>query len=1157
MAESDEWRVKDVLAQSAWVRRLARRLVVDAADQDDVVQDAWIEALRHGGRARALRPWLAGVLRNLVRMERRSNALRRTKEEVDEGSPPPATPEDLVERVEIEREVATALLEIKEPYRSTLLWRYYDDLSAAEIARRSGVPAGTVRWRLKQGLEMLRAKLDARFKGDRRRWSVALIPSAAAGRGGLLKAALATVGGVLSMNAATKAIVALVILLLLALGGVQVWRHRSPNEVTRAQPGMPWRLRGGFGGASTAPTVTGIAIPSWFGQRGAPIRRIAGRVTFEGKPVAGATVELGSDLTDAGLMPLAKRQTSTDGRFDFGTQPPARFSVAASAEAHAPAILEVDTRNPTIGSDQLELRLASCGSALFGHVNDSGGGPIAAAQVCLAPPRASACVSTDSAGAYTICLSAEQRFVTVRASGYGGLYDRVEFRARRVQRDYSLTPEATIVGRVVRADGDAPAVGASVRVYAVGSVQRFSAPGATITDSQGRFTIAGLAPGRQRVMAFADGYASETVDLNVEAGRSSGDVLLRLRQASRLVGVVTDGHAPVVGAIVSLVGEPMVRYGQGRLIEAPNPIDAVTQSDGSFVIEPAARGRSPIFVRQYEVQDPKMVTIDAPEVSVRVLVTSMPSIAGRVIAQGKPLAGASVLCFPAPVVFSDSDGRYSIRGLSPGPRYRVCATNLETGAEGCTADLVLGKDEHRTNVDVDLKNNGVVSGVVVEADGKPAAAVNVGFNAVHLEDGGGTRTAADGTFRVTALTGGDDYRPVVFANIPNQPPLRIIDGGQPIHVTDGASEVSGVRLVIEREHLAISGTTVDENGNPMSDVRIVANPSEGKNADFSDWLDYPSAVSATDGRFSIANLEAGSFALRAHAGDGGEATVRGIAPGQKDVVIKLTRAGGIDGVLIGFSSQPAVQAVRQLYGEFPPPMFASVDGSRFSIRGLSPGRYQVAAIGADTDAQTVDVAPGQIATVTLRRRGSTTIRGRVVDWVNAAPVAGLRCYPGLRTSAAAMPIWMEANSSFTDDKGAFQLDDAPAGAVAIACDAKPFYYTNGRAEMTIASGQNATCEVPVVKWNSDGPHAGIGAMIDPGPMPPARIIAVIPRGPADRAGVRIGDIITTIDGANVTKLSPMGVIFLISQRAGGSKIRLELGRGDQSVTTDVVMAPGP
>src|ERR1051325_4690764 len=98
MVDTDQrWRVDEVLAQSGWIRRLARRLVVDAAEQDDVVQDAWMEALRHAGRARALKPWLAGMLRNLVRMERRSQALRRSKEGVEEAASPPATPEQLVE----------------------------------------------------------------------------------------------------------------------------------------------------------------------------------------------------------------------------------------------------------------------------------------------------------------------------------------------------------------------------------------------------------------------------------------------------------------------------------------------------------------------------------------------------------------------------------------------------------------------------------------------------------------------------------------------------------------------------------------------------------------------------------------------------------------------------------------------------------------------------------------------------------------------------------------------------------------------------------------------------------------------------------------------------------------------------------------------------
>src|SRR6185312_8389478 len=206
MSENDDgWSIDDVLSQAGWIRQLARRLVRDAADRDDVVQEAWIHALRHAPRAQSLRPWLVGVLRNVARMDRRADARRRAREAVtEEDAPSASTPEQMVERVEIERELAAALLELAEPYRSTLLWRYYEDLSAAEIARRSGVPAGTVRWRIKHGLELLRANLDGRFGGDRRRWSLALVPSAVAARGGTAKIIAAVVGGVLIMKATTK-----------------------------------------------------------------------------------------------------------------------------------------------------------------------------------------------------------------------------------------------------------------------------------------------------------------------------------------------------------------------------------------------------------------------------------------------------------------------------------------------------------------------------------------------------------------------------------------------------------------------------------------------------------------------------------------------------------------------------------------------------------------------------------------------------------------------------------------------------------------------------------------------------------------------------------------------------------------------------------------
>ncbi|HEY2749408.1 MAG TPA: carboxypeptidase regulatory-like domain-containing protein [Polyangia bacterium] len=944
------------------------------------------------------------------------------------------------------------------------------------------------------------------------------------------------------MKTGAKAAIAVVVVLAIAVA-LRWWR-RSADEVTRAAPGTAWRVAGGIGSASATPTVAGVAVPFWFGQRGAPIRRVAGRVTFGGEPVANATVELASDLTDAGLMPKMKRRTAADGRFDFGTQPPAKLSVAATAEGRGPAILELDARNPTVVTDKIELRLTGCDSSLFGHVNDSSGGPIAAAEVCLAPPRASACVSADAAGAYSICLSTRQEFVTASAPGYGGIYERVEFKGRRMQRDFALTPEATIVGRVVRSDTNAPVAGASVRVQAIdhNMFQRFAAPGAATSDGQGKFTIAALAPGRQRLTAFAEGLTTtEAIDINVEAGRSSGEVLLRLRPAARLSGVVTDGRDPIVGATVSL-GAP------GRL----SAIDAVTQADGSFILDPVARGRTAIFVRDYEVREPKTITIDRPSVTgVRVLVGDMGSIAGHVTSQGKPLAGARVSCGRTESVIADGDGAYIVRGLPP-DKYPCYADSQALGAFGDAAAVTLGRGEHRTGVDIDVKYAAAISGVVVESGGKPVGGVNVVFDAPKLQDSGDDVSAPDGSFRVRLLKGGGDYHPSVRTNARNFEKVRITDGEVDVNVKDGATEVTGVRIVVQRDHLAITGSTVDGGGLPVSDVHVDAFRSDGDDPNvFNGWVDHPSATSAANGSFAIDDLDAGSFVLQARGGDGSEAIVRGIAAGQKGVVITLQRAGGIDGTLVGFSSPPAVQASRQLPGSFQPLVFATVEGSGFQFRGLNPGTYQVAAVGADTDAQMVEVSAGQNASVTLKSRGTATIHGRVVEWSSGAPVAGLQCTPGLRTTPA-MPMWVGGNPGFSDESGAFEIDDAPAGAIAVQCMGTGPSYSNGRCELTVAAGQDAKCDVPVVKINQDLPFASIGAQIQPGPMP-ARFMAITPRGPADRAGVLAGDLISSIDGASVVMLTPMAVSVVLFQHPVGSTAHLQLTRGAQAVNADVIL----
>jgi RNA polymerase sigma-70 factor (ECF subfamily) len=153
-------------AEMGWIRRLAMALVKDASTADDVAQEAYLAAAGHVPLDRPLRPWLSRVVLNVVRMRGRS-AKRREFRELAAPSPDTVpTAAELIDRVELQRRVAGEVLSLAEPYRSTVLLHYFEDLSSAEIARRSGVPEGTVRRRLKVALDELSLQREGGRRDD-------------------------------------------------------------------------------------------------------------------------------------------------------------------------------------------------------------------------------------------------------------------------------------------------------------------------------------------------------------------------------------------------------------------------------------------------------------------------------------------------------------------------------------------------------------------------------------------------------------------------------------------------------------------------------------------------------------------------------------------------------------------------------------------------------------------------------------------------------------------------------------------------------------------------------------------------------------------------------------------------------------------------------
>jgi RNA polymerase sigma factor (sigma-70 family) len=168
-----------LLQELAWARRLALHLTRDEAQADDLAQEAFVVAREKPPRPdQPLRPWLGRVVRNLFRMQLRGDGRRQRREQIDfdlNASADAATTEELLVRVEAQRRLVGLVQALEEPFRATLLLHYYEGLSSADIARRLQIPAGTVRFRLKTGLDRLRARLDDSY-GKRALWMAALAP---------------------------------------------------------------------------------------------------------------------------------------------------------------------------------------------------------------------------------------------------------------------------------------------------------------------------------------------------------------------------------------------------------------------------------------------------------------------------------------------------------------------------------------------------------------------------------------------------------------------------------------------------------------------------------------------------------------------------------------------------------------------------------------------------------------------------------------------------------------------------------------------------------------------------------------------------------------------------------------------------------------------
>jgi RNA polymerase sigma-70 factor (ECF subfamily) len=147
---------------------LAYRIVGERGAAEDVTQEAFISIWRSGARYDAargsVRTWMLGIVRNRAIDALRSKASGAPKLNFDDDSilerrQAPERTESEALRRETAQEVRGALGELPGEQSKVIELAYFGGFSHSEIAGMLGVPLGTVKGRMRLGLEKIRGEL--------------------------------------------------------------------------------------------------------------------------------------------------------------------------------------------------------------------------------------------------------------------------------------------------------------------------------------------------------------------------------------------------------------------------------------------------------------------------------------------------------------------------------------------------------------------------------------------------------------------------------------------------------------------------------------------------------------------------------------------------------------------------------------------------------------------------------------------------------------------------------------------------------------------------------------------------------------------------------------------------------------------------------------
>ena len=816
-----------------FVQRLARGLL--GGDGEDVAQEAMVRAWMAPAPPRgSVRAWLGAIVGNLAHNQRRSARRRVAHEARAAAAPSVPAVDEIVAREEVRARVVAAVFELPPALRDVVLLRFYEGMDSAAIGAAVGAPASTVRSRLQQGLDHLRARLDEQH-GRRAAWATPLATwqvRAAAAPVGLASVVLRVAIG---WRVFAVAVVALVLLWrLLPLGPGPVVPGPvpvpGPGPVAQSDAG-PRRL------ADPEPVRSSVGVAAAESAVPPGPTTLWGRVVVAATnaPLPGAAVALDYRLADefsvldvtqaACIDHLGDAVTDAEGRFRFAVARATQYRLRVVAPGFPEHVQPLVT-----GGSEVLVRMEA-GAGLRGRVSAAADrAPVAGAEVVVQLQGLPGGVHTTTAadGSFFFAdLPCGPSLAAASAPGCAISHQEVELRAGQIaELQFELARGRRVTGVVRDAVSGQPVAGATLS-------RSWTFVDPVVSAADGSYALDGLGESEE-LHVRAAGYVAAA--LLVPTQTDAPRVDFGLVRGGRLRGRVVDADGNGLGAATVAVARDVWMRANSVHTEW---CAAAVGADGWFVVEDLGPGSGQQLTVRCAGHGARTLALpgEVPAGALRdigaIELRPQALLEGVVVdVDGSPVAGADVHLFgndrdfaallpgetKATPLFpfahrrthTAADGVFRIAGLAAGDYdLSVTQSGKEWSHEQQIGGLAAGELRCDLRIVVDI---GRTLGGVVRVPGRSGLPDGCHMALIAQREGEElqwAKVAADGRFTFERMQGAA-YRisamdaPAGFALVPRE------------GVAPGPDNLELVLAPAER----ISGQVVDGDGKPLRGVRI-------------------------------------------------------------------------------------------------------------------------------------------------------------------------------------------------------------------------------------------------------------------------------------------------------------------------------------------------